>query len=180
MKQTFASLRGDGDRDFERSWDDRGGDRWDADRWIVAVTLRLRRSQPVSDPYRGERWVEEQTSAGRREPVRDRNGGNGSVRRNPLHGAADRLGKKNNRLAAIAVNHRLSQLAGVAGMTAGMMTMMSGSRVAMTRSAPPMQNFRDYYALLGIPQTANQADIKAAFRRLARQCHPISIRRSPS
>ncbi|QFZ92464.2 DnaJ C-terminal domain-containing protein [Synechococcus elongatus] len=42
----------------------------------------------------------------------------------------------------------------------------------MTRSAPPMQNFRDYYALLGIPQTANQADIKAAFRRLARQCHP--------
>ncbi|ABB58609.1 DnaJ C-terminal domain-containing protein [Synechococcus elongatus] len=42
----------------------------------------------------------------------------------------------------------------------------------MTRSASPMQNFRDYYALLGIPQSADQAAIKAAFRKLARQCHP--------
>lgn len=88
LKQTFASLRGDGNRDFERSWDDRGGDRWDADPWD-----RSRRStpsygyddrrSPVSDPYRGERWVEEQTSMSRREPVRDRNGGNGSVRPEP-------------------------------------------------------------------------------------------------
>eukprot|EP00667_Euglena_gracilis_P026543 EG_transcript_32076 len=31
---------------------------------------------------------------------------------------------------------------------------------------------RDPYAVLGVPSYANQEDIKAAFRRLAKQCHP--------
>jgi len=32
--------------------------------------------------------------------------------------------------------------------------------------------FQDYYAVLGIPRTASQAEIKKAFRKLARQHHP--------
>ena len=32
--------------------------------------------------------------------------------------------------------------------------------------------YRDYYAILGLPRTASQADIKKAFRKLARQYHP--------
>lgn len=32
--------------------------------------------------------------------------------------------------------------------------------------------YRDYYQTLGVPRTASQADIKKAFRRLARQHHP--------
>jgi molecular chaperone DnaJ len=31
---------------------------------------------------------------------------------------------------------------------------------------------RDYYEILGVPRTASQDDLKAAFRRLARQYHP--------
>jgi DnaJ-class molecular chaperone len=31
---------------------------------------------------------------------------------------------------------------------------------------------RDYYAVLGIPRTANTAEVDAAFRRLARRSHP--------
>jgi curved DNA-binding protein len=32
--------------------------------------------------------------------------------------------------------------------------------------------YRDYYGTLGVPRTASQADIKKAFRKLARQHHP--------
>jgi curved DNA-binding protein CbpA len=35
-----------------------------------------------------------------------------------------------------------------------------------------MHPFRDYYQILGISQSANVEEIKQAFRRLARQCHP--------
>jgi curved DNA-binding protein len=33
-------------------------------------------------------------------------------------------------------------------------------------------DYKDYYQVLGVPKTATQADIKKAFRRLARQNHP--------
>ena len=32
--------------------------------------------------------------------------------------------------------------------------------------------YRDYYATLGVPRTRHQADIKKAFRKLARKHHP--------
>ena len=31
---------------------------------------------------------------------------------------------------------------------------------------------RDYYEVLGVPRNANEQDLKAAFRRLAKECHP--------
>src|SRR5215510_8825995 len=35
----------------------------------------------------------------------------------------------------------------------------------------PVQ-FKDYYETLGVPRTASEADIKKAFRKLAREHHP--------
>lgn len=32
--------------------------------------------------------------------------------------------------------------------------------------------YKDYYAILGVPKTASQADIKSSYRRLARKYHP--------
>ncbi|MGE0025301.1 MAG: DnaJ domain-containing protein, partial [Hyphomicrobium sp.] len=31
---------------------------------------------------------------------------------------------------------------------------------------------RDYYEILGVPRTASEQDLKAAFRTLAKECHP--------
>jgi molecular chaperone DnaJ len=39
--------------------------------------------------------------------------------------------------------------------------------------------YKDYYAILGVPRTATQAEIKKAFRKLARQYHPDTNKGRP-
>src|SRR5260370_29949024 len=39
------------------------------------------------------------------------------------------------------------------------------------RSSAPTR-FRDHYAILGVPADAGEAEIKAAYREKAKQCHP--------
>ena len=36
----------------------------------------------------------------------------------------------------------------------------------------PATDFKDYYSILGVSKTANESEIKRAFRKLARQYHP--------
>ena len=46
------------------------------------------------------------------------------------------------------------------------------TRWQAVRPVRPTSEYQDYYAVLGVPKTASQAEIKKAFRKLARQHHP--------
>jgi DnaJ-domain-containing protein 1 len=41
-----------------------------------------------------------------------------------------------------------------------------------TRPGEPIVEYKDYYAVLGVPKTAGADDIKKAYRKLVRKYHP--------
>src|SRR5580692_138961 len=54
------------------------------------------------------------------------------------------------------------------------------SWLSYTTSAEPMSATRDYYEVLGVTRDADDATIKKAFRRLARELHPDVNRHDPN
>src|SRR5262249_1850638 len=48
----------------------------------------------------------------------------------------------------------------------------SGHYIRMRTVRSPAMEYRDYYKVLGVPKDASDADIKAAYRKLARKYHP--------
>src|SRR5215510_12435266 len=48
---------------------------------------------------------------------------------------------------------------------------MAGILAVPSEAAMPVK-YKDYYEILGVPRTASDADIKKAFRKLAREFHP--------
>src|SRR5882724_5139515 len=48
---------------------------------------------------------------------------------------------------------------------------MAGKLAVPSEAAMPVK-YKDYYEILGVPRTASDADIKKAFRKLAREYHP--------